>query len=154
LKVRFKLLFLIFALTCAKKVPPPGKGEFNPPRVIITSPSPEDTIKDSFRLNLLATDSSGLSKVEVKRGNDIIALIPLRGVSVSLDTLLNLPKQGEDLLPDTLTINVFDRWDNISTLKIEVFTFRRKPEGGKKYDKGTGNEGGEDSGGETPPKGP
>ncbi len=141
-------------MACAKKVPPPGKGEFNPPKVIIISPLPEDTIKDTLMLNILATDSSGLSKIEIKRGNNIIAIIPLKGISVSLDTILNIAKRGDGIFPDTLTINVFDRWDNISTLRIEVFTFREKPRGGKKDDKGSGNEGGEDSGGEAPPKGP
>jgi hypothetical protein len=153
LRLRFSIIIFLL-IGCAKKVPPPGKGEFDPPRVVVFSPGFGDTLKGSFRLSLEAQDNSGVYKVEIFRGGNLMGVYNLRGKKVVLDTLINLTEEGEVYLPDTIQIKVFDRWDNENSLKVEVLTRRKPPQKEGKDDKGTGNEGGEDSGGKTPPKSP
>lgn len=153
MRLKFSL-FVPILVGCAKKVPPPGKGEFDPPRVIIFSPSFGDTLNGEFELNLEAQDNSGVYKVEVFKGGTLIGAFGLKGKRVTLDTLLKMVEEGEDYFPDTLQIKVFDRWDNVSSLSVEVFTRRKPPKKEVGNGKGTGDEGGKDSGGENQPKGP
>ncbi len=148
----------LLILGCGKKVNPPGKGEFNPPKIILFSPNLGDTLNGSFNLTLNATDSSGIYKVEVYRRGNILGVFSVRGRDISFDTTVNIPDEGEDFFSDTLEVKVYDRWDNANSVKVEVFTKRKPPKkpekGGDKNDKGTGNEGGENNRGQTPPKSP
>jgi len=134
----FWIVGTLIALGCARKVPPPGKGEFKGPKVILFSPEVGDTASDVLRLNLYAEDGSGLNSLSVERGNEVIFTIPLRGKNTTVDTTLILQRKGDMLLPDTLTIGVSDRWDNWTTLRVVVFAYREPPkdstrnqEGGK-----------------------
>ncbi len=125
--MRYALFFLpvMFLLSCAKKVPPPGKGEFRGPKVILFSPENGDTVGDTLRVYVYAEDSSGLTAFVIKRRSKVITLIPVKGRSYSLDTFLVLEREGETLLPDTLEIGANDRWDNHSGIRVEVYTYRQ-----------------------------
>jgi len=122
------LLMGLMVISCAKKVPPPGKGEFAGPKLLVFSPEAGDTVGDRLKVYLYAEDSSGLSRLVISRRGIETFLLPLRGKGATVDTLLRIQREGESLLPDTLEISVFDRWDNRTSLKIEVFTFRRPPD--------------------------
>ncbi len=141
-------------LGCAKKVFPPGKGEFEPPKIIVFSPNFGDTLNGAFRLRLDAMDNSGIYKVEIYRGLTLIGTLNLKGKKLKLDTSIKMVEEGEVYFPDTLQIKVFDRWDNVNSLIIEVFTRRKPPKKEVENDKGTGDESGKDSGGKTSPQGP
>jgi len=125
--LRYALFLLIVALlfSCAKKVPPPGKGEFRGPKVILFSPENGDTVGDTLKIYVYAEDSSGLSAFVIKRRSRVINLIPVKGRSYSLDTFFILEREGDVLLPDTLEIGANDRWDNHSGIRVEVYTYRQ-----------------------------
>jgi hypothetical protein len=67
LRLRFSIIIFLL-IGCAKKVPPPGKGEFDPPRVVVFSPGFGDTLKGIFRLSLEAQDNSGVIKLRFLEG--------------------------------------------------------------------------------------
>ncbi len=113
-------------LSCAKKVPPPGKGEFRGPKVLLFSPEGGDTVRDTLKIYVFAEDPSGLRAFTVRRGKEVVATFPVKGRSYSLDTFVILPRTGDTLLPDTLEIGATDRWDNWSGVKVEVFTYKER----------------------------
>ena len=134
---RLYLLPLVL-LACAKKVPPPGKGEFRGPKLILFSPENGDTVGETLRVYVYAEDSSGLSHFTVSRRGKVVATFPVKGKGYSLDTFVLLRREGDALLPDTLEIGANDRWDNHSGVRVEVYTYRKPPTdttGGKTQEK-------------------
>ena len=131
------IVVLVGLLSCAKKVPPPGKGEFRGPKLLLFSPESGDTVRDTLKIYVYAEDPSGLSAFTVRKGRQVLATFPVKGKSYSLDTFLILPRTGDTLLPDTVEIGATDRWDNWSGIKVEVFTYR-KATGTKDSDKDAG----------------
>ncbi len=111
-------------LSCAKKVPPPGKGEFKGPKLLLFSPESGDTVRDTLKVYVYAEDPSGLRAFTIRRGKEVVVTFPVKGKSYSLDTFVILPRTGDSLLPDTLEIGATDRWDNWSGIRVEVFTYR------------------------------
>ncbi len=147
-----KFLFITLLFNCAKKVPPPGKGEFSAPEIDVLKPSKGDTIRDTLYLSLFASDSSGLNRAEIRRGKELIATIKLKGIAMVKDTSIVMDRTGEGLFPDTIQVWVYDRWDNIARVDVDVFTFRKKPL--KPAKGGIGDEGGENNRSGTPSKSP
>ncbi|MEO0260463.1 MAG: Ig-like domain-containing protein [candidate division WOR-3 bacterium] len=100
-----KIIFLMIILNfCAKKMPPPGKPDTQPPDVEILNPSDRDTLEGEIEIKIEVKDKSKIIYVEVFSDDK----------SIGKDSIP--PYIFKFLLSDSvhfLRAKAIDEWDNI-----------------------------------------
>ena len=119
--VRWSLavVFLLIAY-CARKAPPPGKPDLDPPQVVIISPHPGDTVAGTVPIILQISDASEISFTSILvDGRQIMSDTCARD-SFWLDTA----PYAETL--HTIVARATDFWDNSGESRpVEVFISRQ-----------------------------
>ncbi|MEO0255317.1 MAG: Ig-like domain-containing protein [candidate division WOR-3 bacterium] len=109
-----KKIFLLFIFSsCGYKAPPPGKPDFENPKIKVINLKDKDTIRDTIKISLEVEDNSKIKWVKmIVDGKEFI-----------IDTI---PPFEFKLSPPQKKINILfqamDKWENIGSSKtFEIF---------------------------------
>lgn len=106
------IILMIFLNFCAKKMPPPGKPDTEPPEVKILTPSDNDTLENEIEIKVEVKDKSKIIYVECFSDDK----------SIGKDSIS--PYIFKFILSDSahfLKAKAIDEWDNIGySGKIKV----------------------------------
>ncbi len=120
------LLFILLSLSCASRMPPPGKPDIDPPDIKIISPTNGDTVRGLLSVKYVYSDRSSLGWLGVYiDGRRVMEDSVIRdSILLKVDSLLDTMH--------TLYLEAKDKWDNLGRSNhIRFFTSggkRRKPE--------------------------
>ncbi len=125
-KTKIVLLFVLFGLSCASRMPPPGKPDIDPPRISILEPKNGDTVSRVLKIKYEYRDKSPLSWMGIYLDSKMVFSDSLERDSVLLKV---------DSLMDTvhsLYIEAKDKWDNKARSNhVEFYTIGGKRRKGK-----------------------
>lgn len=107
---------LLGLAACARRMPPPGKPETRGPEIRVLVPQEGDTVRDTLRVQVEATDSSGVAWVRVFLDQNPVGA----DSSAPYEFLWPLAQTVDTV--HTLRVEAADRWDNTSRQRLWVVT--------------------------------
>ncbi len=124
-KIRIPLVPIVLTAmlvaACARRMPPPGKPETRGPELHLLNPQEGDTVHDTLRVLVEATDSSGVAWVRARLDRESL------GADSTAPFVFTMPLSQVVDTTHSLVVEAADRWDNLSRLRITIVTRGGQP---------------------------